>query len=337
MAGTLFSLAMSQWRDVNGYPEQDAPLYIYQANSSTPVNVYKDFGLSVLHPWPLRTSSLGMIPPFWLPDGSYRARLTNNAGSLVYFDEYVIQAVGPSVGGGGGGGVDQNAIFNTGWPIWIPIAGTLPGWVRANGRTIGSATSGATERANADTQALFEYLYNRYSDDICPVTGGRGANAAADFAANKPIKLLDMRGRGPFGLDDMGNDAAGIITDGSPTTPGTTGGVEKPSITISRSNLPNIRLSVDGETDPHHHKLLDDASSLTSISSGNQVIAYMRPSGDNSYTLSRGTGAPVWGKSSDETVSFEGETESLNGNVTQSALTPNTMSPYMLGTWYIKL
>jgi hypothetical protein len=38
--------------------------------------------------------------------------------------------------------------------------GVLSGFVRCNARTIGSATSGGTERQNADTQALFEYLWN---------------------------------------------------------------------------------------------------------------------------------------------------------------------------------
>ena len=85
MAGTLFSLAMSQWRKLNGEPEVDAPLYVYKANTSTPVEVFQDFGLSVLHPWPLVTNSLGMIPPFWLPDGQYRARLTDAVGLNTYF------------------------------------------------------------------------------------------------------------------------------------------------------------------------------------------------------------------------------------------------------------
>lgn len=323
MAGTLFSLAMSQWRDVNGRPEQDAPLYIYQANSSTPVNAYKDYGLSVLHPWPIRTNSMGMIPPFWLPDGLYRARLTNAAGSLIYFDEYVIQAVGPSVGGGGGGGggVDQNAIFQTGDIMWQPRSGVRSGWVRANGRTIGSATSGATERANADTEPLYQFLWNNFSNTLCPVTGGRGANATSDFFANKPISTLDMRGRGPMGLDDMGNGAAGIITDGTPTDPGTDGGGEKISITIARNNLPDFKPTITINDPGHSH----------------QNPNY-RPSGGGSVFGSGNTGST--NGSVDGGFSTTGITaicESLNGGVTQQAIQRNVMSPYRLGTWYIRL
>lgn len=69
------------------------------------------------------------------------------------------------------------------------------GWVMCNDGTIGSASSGATTRANADTSALYTLLWNNVSNTYAPVTGGRGASAAADFAANKPIALTKMLGR----------------------------------------------------------------------------------------------------------------------------------------------
>lgn len=69
------------------------------------------------------------------------------------------------------------------------------GWVLANDGTIGSAGSGATTRANADTQTLYTLLWNNIADVWCPVTGGRGASAAADFAANKPLRLPRTLGR----------------------------------------------------------------------------------------------------------------------------------------------
>lgn len=68
------------------------------------------------------------------------------------------------------------------------------GWVMADDGTIGSAGSSATNRANADTQPLYEFMWDGFSDSIAPVTGGRGASAAADFAANKPLGLLKLMG-----------------------------------------------------------------------------------------------------------------------------------------------
>jgi hypothetical protein len=69
------------------------------------------------------------------------------------------------------------------------------GWVIANDGTIGSASSGATNRANADTADLYTLLWNNVANTWAPVTGGRGASAAADFAANKAIKLGSVLGR----------------------------------------------------------------------------------------------------------------------------------------------
>ena len=39
-----------------------------------------------------------------------------------------------------------------------------PGWIMCNDGTIGSATSGSSTRANADTQALFTLLFNNVDD-----------------------------------------------------------------------------------------------------------------------------------------------------------------------------
>lgn len=69
------------------------------------------------------------------------------------------------------------------------------GWIMCNDGTIGSASSGATTRANADTAALYTLLWTNVSNTYAPVTGGRGASAAADFAANKPLALTKMLGR----------------------------------------------------------------------------------------------------------------------------------------------
>jgi hypothetical protein len=69
------------------------------------------------------------------------------------------------------------------------------GWVLLDDGTIGNASSGATTRANADTEDLFVHLWTVCADGECPVSTGRGASAAADFAANKTIGLPKTVGR----------------------------------------------------------------------------------------------------------------------------------------------
>ena len=87
------------------------------------------------------------------------------------------------------------AIFTTG-DVKVTFKTTADsGWVMMDDGTIGDASSGATTRANADTSNLFALLWNNTLDANCAVSGGRGASAAADFAAHKTIALPKVLGR----------------------------------------------------------------------------------------------------------------------------------------------
>lgn len=157
-------------------------------------------------------------------------------------------------------------VLQTGCTFWTPSAGvSFTGAVRCNARTIGSASSGASELASATTAALFAFLWNNLSNTAAPVSGGRGASAAADFAANKVIGLPDMRGVVPAGLDDMGNSAASRLTSLTMTpdgvTPMATGGGQ--SLTFLQANLPSLNWSV---TDPGHtHALQSGNFTVTQV------------------------------------------------------------------------
>ncbi len=69
------------------------------------------------------------------------------------------------------------------------------GWVLMNDGTLGNAKSRATTRANKDTQALFELLWNNIPNRNAPVLPQRGKSAQADFNANKTIHLPKTLGR----------------------------------------------------------------------------------------------------------------------------------------------
>ena len=124
------------------------------------------------------------------------------------------------------------------------------GWVWAAG-TIGNASSNATNRANADTQALFEFYWN---DAAYNYTGGtatgaalqvfdsagtpvaKGASAAADYAANRQISIPDMRDRVPAGRGNMVGNAGRL--SGQPfgvsgNSLGASGGQESHTLTDS--------------------------------------------------------------------------------------------------------
>jgi len=76
------------------------------------------------------------------------------------------------------------------------------GWVMMNDGSIGDGSSGASTRANPDTEALFSLLWANTSDAWCKLYAagswtatGRGASAAADWAAHRHILLPKVLGR----------------------------------------------------------------------------------------------------------------------------------------------
>lgn len=122
-------------------------------------------------------------------------------------------------------------VFTTG-DVKLTIKTTAdPGWVLMNDTTIGNGASGATGRANADTVALWTLLYNNTVNADCAVSGGRGASAAIDYAANKTIALPKALGRAlaTFGTGSglTARTLAKALGDENPqahTHTGTTGG-----------------------------------------------------------------------------------------------------------------
>ena len=246
MAG-LWNLSQSQICDLNGKPYVGARAYFYQAGTTTPITVYNNYSLGSANalPNPLQADGFGRWPTVYLDeaDGFYRVRVTTAQGVSV-FDIDGIPIIGPTGGGGGGvTPVDPNAIYTTGDMMIRYGEGLRAGFVRANGRTIGSSTSGGSERANSDTQALFEQLWN--ADPTLAVLGGRGASSLFDWNANKQLTLPDARGRALAGMDTMGNVAAGILVPA--TTLGWKGGEQNHLMTVAE-----MPFHGHGVTDPGH-------------------------------------------------------------------------------------
>lgn len=90
---------------------------------------------------------------------------------------------------------ESNSDFRTGDVKITSRADAEPGWVIMNDGTIGSASSSATTLKSNICKDLFIHLWGTYDNTIAPVVEGRGANAEADWLANKQIKLLSVAGR----------------------------------------------------------------------------------------------------------------------------------------------
>lgn len=105
----------------------------------------------------------------------------------------------------------DDQVFLTGDNLWSDRNSVRPGWILVNDNTkttIGDASSTATIRANADCETLYKLYWEEFSDSDCPVEGGRGLNAAADWAAHRNIAIPSAFRR-VFAAHDI-NDAVRI-------------------------------------------------------------------------------------------------------------------------------
>jgi microcystin-dependent protein len=332
MAGTI-PLSMTQQFDIYGEPLAGGQLYLIQAGTvSTPQNGFQDLGLTVPLPNPITLDAAGRIPQFFLADGLIKVRLQDKNG-VVQLASDGIQVIGPSSGGGGGGGLagdptqlwqtgDIKARYGTGTHP-VPPGGTSPGWVRANGLTIGSATASpsATERGNADCQSLFQFLWP--NTDLA-VSGGRGASAAADWTANKTIATPDWRGRVISGLDDMGNVSANRLNLAIPgsTTLGTAGGEQAHQLQISELPAHTHSGTTGGmnRNNPHSH----------SYNGGSNGITYAPNAGVGQGFSATGQTTGNADINHEHTFTTDGGAGLIGGG-------HNTVQPTMLATIYIKL
>jgi hypothetical protein len=362
MVGTIFGLGMSQQQDADGSPYVGAKLYLYEAGTSTEVTSYKDFGLTSgqEHTHPIVADSAGRIPAFWLADGSYRVRLTDANGNEI-FDESTITAIGASSGTASGGGVSSESIFAVGDMIFTFDEGTRAGWIKAYG-SIGNSSSSATNRANSDCESLFAFLWNNISNTHAPVSSGRGASAAADWAASKNITIPSMAGRVPLGIDDLSGTAAGVVAAATETA--YAAGTE--TVTIAEANLPSHTHGPGSLTvATHSHAAGSYAVGSHTHGAGSYTaakhnhLAYFRDLGDGGWGQNTGSSPgsadgsaetsetgplSISGTSGAATPSFTGSSgdaapavDSGITGATGSGTALASMNPYRAGSWYIKL
>ena len=314
MAAGTIPLSGTQRFDMYGNPLNGGALYIIAAGTvSTPQDAFADVALTIKMPYPMSLDAAGNIPFFFLDNtinAGVKIRLQDKNGVVQLASDFVL-IIGPAGGTGGGGGttVDPSAIYQTGdikprYGVGVH-PGAIPGWVRCNGLTIGSSTSGASmpEGARSECLALFQYLWN--TDPNLAVSGGRGANAATDWGANKNIATPDWRGYALSGLDDMGNTAANRLGTffANATQLGSAGGV--PSMTIANANLPpytpsgSVGVSVSG-TAPVQGAypgttIANVAAVGTNAGSSSTIPLTLSPSGSFTGTAQAGNASTPFG------------------------------------------
>lgn len=228
------------------------------------------------------TLDIGAGPSAWVnPDGSPLGAGALIAGGWAEFVDNVTnyQLISSSQQAQSAAGA-----ATTGDMKFRPTSETITGWVIANATTIGGPASNATQRANLDCANLFTWHWNNFSNTQCPVftSAGapttRGANAAADFAANKQIQVYDKRGKGLMCVDTMGGVAttrlAGVpVTSGSLTAPGSV--IGENLHTLIASQIPPITSSNASQPISVNSTVNDVARTAVPSSTGGGVFNFI--------------------------------------------------------------
>lgn len=360
--------------DQNGERAVAAKAYFYEGGTTTPLTVYQDAAQTITHASPVVANGIGRWPDIYIPyTASYDARGLDSGGMQLFYSTNVpnLDPIDAAAA------VDETAILQTGDVIWSPFDGSRSGFVPLNGGTIGSATSGANVRAHADTSDLFTFLWNNLPNAQAAVSGGRGVTAAADFAANKTIQLLDGRSAGLMGLDTMGNGPAGLLgsttfTNGDAVTPGSIAGTNSHTLTIAQLpvvtpagsigytpegtisqftpsgtiNSPSITITDPGHTHGLSPAVFSTATNqLVTVTGAGTTYGSIGPSSLN-ITASNTTGItaalatnPVFTGSLSSSQSFTGTaaTLTLSGTAFGSGTAHNNVAKSLLGSFFQKL
>jgi microcystin-dependent protein len=327
-----------------------AKAYFYEAGTTTPKRVFKEASLSTPHAHPVAVDGEGNFPPIYIGTGTYKMRVTDQEGAIL--SEYdglqgaLAEPVVPDIPEIPE--FDPSALPTTGDLRWRYDTNAVDGWVRSNGRSIGSASSGASERANADCEALFLHLWDR--DPSLSVSGGRGTTAAADWAANKAIDLPDARFRDLRGLDDMGNIAAGRAAGGY---------MAAGTATTLGAQVGRAAETLDGTQIPAHAHPVTEAYADANGVHSHAGTTNTTGSHNHGYQDSHIIAGPLMGEGGNYTFADQARNTSSAGNHshtlsiadagyhshtlhvsvgnTGGGLPHNNLSPGLLATLYIKL
>lgn len=326
------------WLDPNGDPYVGAKVEFFDTSTTTPQVVYTDSSLSTAAGSSYRTANeAGRFRALFLnPDpGLYRVKITASDGTIIEDVDGISVPQNADFVPPDAGETSPELLASTGDLKARYGTGTHAGWVRLNGRTIGSSTSGATERANADCEDLFKHLWDE--DPNLVVSGDRGANAASDWAANKTIALPSGRNRILVGLGDMGATDVDLIPDdlfdgeGTNTTLGATAGVAQ--VSLSTDEIPVHRHTKGTLKMPNHGHVVRTSrqSSSDFDSSGGFMLKDENQTNEVAFT---GTPSATRG----EQIGGSGEIALTGEMDTVGAGEAHTnMPPSLLITLYMKL
>jgi hypothetical protein len=362
MTNTVFAPISTQSIIHLGAPQVGAKVYFYGAGGSTPRSIWTDKNATIAASNPVIADGDGVIPPIWVSGtADYRIVVKTAADVLIRTIENLQGATAEVTGGGGG--TSSYALVTGDIKINLDTA-EQSGFVKLNGNSIGNSGSGAHYADDLLTD-LFTYLWNRVSDTWCPVSGGRGANAAADFVAGKQLTLPDGRFRTFRGLSGMGASTSALAVDyAGASNPGFQGGGNRK--TLATGNLPSHthtgttaggsgtiagNTSTDGahvhtgaatDTAPDHSHSYQIPSDVAVNVGATATVTFKATSATASTggagTHSHAVTVPNTSSTHAHAVSLDPATHThgFNTDATGSGTPVDVITPFLAGTFYMK-
>lgn len=149
--------ARQQFLNGNGQPLASGTVYIYAANTLTPVSTYQDPGLTILNTSPIILDANGMAS-IWVPPGNYREQVYDASNTLL-FDQTTsapsisASSLSPGAAIGTSGDVTCTATTFTGAsPITLPCTATSASTSTAG--KVQLTTSAVAQAGTSSTQAV---------------------------------------------------------------------------------------------------------------------------------------------------------------------------------------
>jgi len=248
VSGTRYYTPSAFEIDQNGVPLAGAQLFFYQTGEpGTFQNTYQDAALSVPNENPVRADANGRFGSiFLIPSPAYNVQLWTAPTTLnpSGVEVWSYDPVGP----GTGGAPQQTAGMVGEIRMFAGPATAVPsGWYLCYGQTL--------------SQATYSALYA-----VIGTTWNTGGEPSGSF------RLPDLRGRGLFGLDNMGGSAANRVTSGVSGVPGATLG--------GTGGSQAVQTHAHSLSDPTHDHALTDPGHVHAAASGGQFVVYIGSGGN---------------------------------------------------------
>lgn len=311
---------------------EGARLYAFDAGTVNPRPLYLDKGQDPtrIHPTPVVAADANW-PLMWVGVGDYDVKITDANDAQIRF---IAGLPGDAAPTSGGTVLDPLRQIQTGTVIRFYGTGRRNGYVRANGGTMGSGASDATERANDDCHDLFVYLYQ--VDPNLVVTGGRDpAGAEADWQAGKTITLpnyvdrFEVGAGSLYGLGATGGEATHALTQSELAAHGHTG-----SVTIGAGGGHTPSGIIGGVGDHQHSVNYNVQSAYGAGAQGAQITTGQATANQTGTTQPGGAHShPFTGNA----VPDHSHPAGLSIDLTGSGTPHENRPPYIADTAYLKL